>query len=118
MSMTPRRPDDFEARREPLRALSDAELRERFWVLVDRIVAPLVDEARSHTTPAIERSVLLRMGLGSGESQALVERMAEGGLLGRGAGRLLLELAQQRGMSPREAAQALLDGDHWEALAR
>ncbi len=114
--MTTRRADDFATRREALRALSDDELGERFWLLVDRIVAPLVDEARSHTTPAIERSVLLRMGLGSGESRALVERFAGAGMLGRGAGRLVLELAQRHDVSPREAAQALLEGRLWEEL--
>ena len=46
------RPDDFESRREHLRALSDEELHAHFWKLVEGIVAPLVDEARTHTTPA------------------------------------------------------------------
>lgn len=114
--MATRRPDDFETRRAPLRGLGDEELRRRFWTLVDRIVAPLVQQARSHTTPAIERSVLLRMGLASSEARDLVERMAAAGLLRHGAGRLLLELAQRRGLAPREAARALLDGRHWEEL--
>ena len=67
MSCEPR-PDDFDTRRAHLRDLSDEELHARFWVLADRIVAPLVDEARTHTTPSIERSVLLRMGLSSVEA--------------------------------------------------
>jgi D-ornithine 4,5-aminomutase subunit alpha len=109
------RADDFERRRAHLRGLDDAELHARFWSLAERIVAPLVLEARSHTTPAIERSVLLRMGLGSQEAKALAARLHERGLLGRGAGRLLLELA---GTSPREAAAELLAGRLWEELPR
>jgi D-ornithine 4,5-aminomutase subunit alpha len=111
------RADDFARRRETLRGLTDEELRERFWSLARQVVAPLLEEARSHTSPAIERSVLLRMGLGSQEAKALVTRLAERGLLGRGAGRLLLELAQRRGLSVREAAAGLLAGRFSEELA-
>ncbi len=110
------RPDDFATRRRALGALSDEELRARFWSLVDRIVAPLVEEARTHTTPAIERSVLLRMGFSSAEAKALVAKLAGAGLLGGGAGRLVLELAKRRGLPVREAGLALLEGRHWEEL--
>jgi D-ornithine 4,5-aminomutase subunit alpha len=112
------RADDFERRRERLSGLTEGELHARFWSLAERIVAPLVEEARTHTSPAIERSVLLRMGLGSQDAKVLVARMAERGLLGRGAGRLLLELAQRRGLEPREAAAELLAGRAWEELGR
>ena len=112
------RPDDFESRREHLRGLSDDELHDRFWDLVDRIVAPLIEEARSHTTPSIERSVLLRMGLSSTEAKALVDGLAARDLLGHGAGRLLLELAEAKGIGVREAAVALLGGHYWEDLGR
>jgi D-ornithine 4,5-aminomutase subunit alpha len=112
------RPDDFTERRTKLSGLSDEALRARFWSLVEQIVAPLVEEARSHTTPAIERSVLLRMGFTSAEAKTLVDRMAEAGLLGRGAGRLLLELATGRGLPVREAGLALLEGRLWEELPR
>lgn len=115
MRLTPR-PDDFDSRREHLRALSDAELRARFWELAEQIVAPLVEEARNHTTPAIERSVLLRMGLSSIEANALTRRFAERGLLGHGAGRLVAELAARRGVTPRAAGQALLRDDGWEEV--
>ena len=115
MSMQPR-PDDFERRREHLRRLSDEALHRRFWQLVAEVVDPLVEEARTHTTPSIERSVLLRMGFSSVEARDLVARMAEKGLLGEGAGRLVLELARARGVSVREAGRALLEGRWWEAL--
>lgn len=112
------RPDDFEARRARLRDLSDEALYARFWELAVRIVAPLVEEARTHTTPAIERSVLLRMGFTGAEAKALVEGLARRGLLGRGAGRLLAELARRRGAPVREVGEALLAGRLWEELAR
>jgi D-ornithine 4,5-aminomutase subunit alpha len=110
------RPDDFEQGRTRLRDLSDEALQARFWALVERIVAPLIEEARTHTTPSIERSVLLRMGFSSIESRELVAQMLERGLLGHGAGRLVLELARAKGLSVREAGTALLAGQHWEAL--
>ena len=115
MSCAPR-PDDFASRRQHLKALSDAELHERFWLLVDQIVAPLIEEARTHTTPSIERSVLMRMGFSSLEARLLVERMQARGLLGEGAGRLVLELAKAKGVTLREAGAALLAGHHWEDL--
>lgn len=110
------RPDDFEQRRGHLRAMSDAALHAHFWRLVEQVVAPLIEEARSHTTPAIERSVLLRMGFSSIEAKGLVEGLAARGLLGKGAGRLVLDLATARGVSLREAGEALLDGREWDAL--
>jgi len=110
------RADDFATRRAHLRALTDEELHARFWTLVDTIVAPLIAEARTHTTPSIERSVLLRMGFSSLEAKALVERMSQRQLLGHGAGRLVLELAKRFGVSVREAGTALLDGRYWDDL--
>ena len=115
MSCKPR-PDDFASRRQHLEALSDAELHERFWTLVDQIVAPLIEQARTHTTPSIERSVLLRMGFSSIEAGQLVERMQARGLLGQGAGHLVLELAKTQGVSVREAGSALLAGRYWNEL--
>jgi D-ornithine 4,5-aminomutase subunit alpha len=108
--------DDFAARRASLRALTDNELHVYFWELAERIVAPLLKEARTHTTPAIERSVLLRMGFSSLEAKALVERMRVQDFLGYGAGRLVLELARAKGITVREAGTALLAGRYWEEL--
>ena len=111
------RPDDFATRRAHLRGLSDAELVARFWTLTERIVAPLVEEARSHTTPAIERAVLLRMGFTGAEAKALVEGIGRRGRLGEGAGRLILELGRRHGASVRDVGEALLAGGLWEELA-
>jgi D-ornithine 4,5-aminomutase subunit alpha len=110
------RPDDFATRRQRLQAMSDEELHAYFWSLAEKIVAPLIEEARTHTTPSIERSVLLRMGFSSIEAGRLVEGMTACGLLGHGAGRLVLELAKTKGVSVREAGTALLEGRHWEEL--
>ena len=111
------RPDDFERRRGHLREMSDEALHAHFWNLVDRIVAPLIEEARSHTSPSIERSVLLRMGFSSIEAKGLVDGLVARDLLGHGAGRLVLELAKAEGLTVREAGEALLDNRLWDELA-
>ena len=110
------RPDDFEERRKPLRNLSDEELHARFWQLAEKIVDPLITEARSHTSASIERSVLLRMGFSSIEARALVEKMGQMSLLGYGAGRQVLELARAKNTPVRDVGLALLDGQGWEDL--
>jgi D-ornithine 4,5-aminomutase subunit alpha len=97
--------------------LTDDELHARFWTLVARIVDPLIDEARMHTSPSIERSVLLRMGFSSIEAKALVAGLVERDLLGHGAGRLVLELANRKQIDVLAAGRALLDGRYWEELA-
>jgi D-ornithine 4,5-aminomutase subunit alpha len=110
------RADDFATRRQHLQSLSDEELRQRFWQLAEQIVAPLIAEARSHTSPSIERSVLLRMGFSSIEAKQLVNEMRQRELLGYGAGRLVFELAKNKTISVREAGTKLLDGQYWEEL--
>jgi len=112
------RPDDFASRRTRLTAMSDEELRAHFWTLVEKIVEPLINEARTHTTPSIERSVLLRMGFSSLEAKALVGQIHERQLLGHGAGRLVLELAKSKGIPVRDAGVALLGGFYWEEIGR
>ena len=110
------RADDFALRRQRLQGMKDEELHAHFWNLVEKIVEPLIEEARTHTTPSIERSVLLRMGFSSIEAKQLVEQMQAHELLGHGAGRLVLELAVSKSISVREAGTALLAGQYWEIL--
>jgi D-ornithine 4,5-aminomutase subunit alpha len=112
------RPDDFSTRRGRVSAMSDEELHGYFWSLTEKLVAPLIEEARTHTTPSIERSVLLRMGFSSIEAKALVERMHERGLLAHGAGRLVLELAKAKRIPVRSAGTELLAGRFWQELPR
>lgn len=110
------RRDDFEARHEHLRGLSDDELHDRFWILVEELVQPLIEEARTHTSPAIERSVLLRMGFNSIEAKKLVEKIDVAGLLGHGAGKLILEFAKAHDLSIQEVGDGLLQEKYWEEL--
>ena len=98
----------FEKRRAKLEQMTDEQLKARFWELCDQVVAPIVELARTHTSPSIERSVLLRMGIDSLSSHGVVERIYQAGLLGKGAGHVLLKLAHKQGTDVRAAAAAIL----------
>lgn len=110
------RPDDFEQRRQHLAQLSDEELYQRFWDLATKVVEPLVELARTHTSPSIERSVLLRMGFSSIEAAEIVKKVADRGLLGKGAGHIVWRVARDRQLDIREAGLALARGEHWDAV--
>jgi D-ornithine 4,5-aminomutase subunit alpha len=112
------RHDDFETRRAHLARLSDEALQAYFWKLAEQIVQPLVEAARTHTSPSLERSVLLRMGFSSLEAKPIVDTMVQKGLLGHGAGHLILKLALRKDMSVRQAGLGLLAGEYWEELSR
>ena len=99
----------FEQRREVLSQMSDAQLKARFWELCNQVVDPIVGLAKTHTSPSIERSVLLRMGIDSISSHGVVDRIYEAGLLGKGAGHVVLKLAQKNGTDVRSAAAAILE---------
>ena len=105
-----KREDDFEKRREKLKNLSDEELKKRFWNLADEIVKPMVDLAYTHTSPSIERSVLLRMGFSSIEAKGIVSRVEELNLLPKGAGNVVYRLSKKRDIGIREAGLLLADG--------
>ena len=106
--MTDERLARFEKRRAELKQLSDDQLKARFWELCNQVVEPVVDLARTHTTPSIERAVLLRMGIDSLSSHGVVERIYQAGLLGKGAGHVLLKLAEKQGTDVKSAAAAIL----------
>lgn len=105
-----KRADDYEIRREHLKDLSNEQLIARFWELTDGLVSPLVDLGRENTSPAIERSVLLRMGFSSLEAKAITDGCAEHNLLAHGAGNVVYKLAKEKNVSIREAGLLLLDG--------
>ncbi|ACL70853.1 ornithine aminomutase subunit alpha [Halothermothrix orenii] len=105
-----KREDDFEQRRKHLKELSDKELNERFWQLTEKIVDPLLELARTHTSESIERSVLLRMGFNSLEAKAIVNKVVEAGLLGKGAGHVVLKLSQKEGIPVKEAGVSISQG--------
>ena len=107
--MTDERIARFEARREELAKMSDEQLKNRFWELTNKVMEPIVELARTHTSPSIERAVLLRMGVDSVSSHGVVDRILEAGLLGKGAGHVVLRLSQKSGQDIRGAAQAILD---------
>lgn len=105
------RSDDFAVRRQHLAHLSEAELEQRFWDLANKIMEPLVEMARTHTSPSIERSVILRMGFSSVEAQGIVKRVEELGLLGKGAGNVVWQLAKLNNCSINIAAEMLLSDE-------
>jgi D-ornithine 4,5-aminomutase subunit alpha len=107
-NMTQDRIEKFEKRQQQLKKLSDQELKERFWQLCTQVVNPIVDLAKTHTSPSIERSVLLRMGIDSMSAHIVVDRILETGLLGKGAGHVLLVISKEKGLSIREAAAAII----------
>lgn len=116
IKMGQQRADDFSERRQHLAGLSEEELEKRFWELTYRVVNPLIDLARTHTTPSIERSVLLRMGLDSPTTQGIVQHALAKGLLGHGAGHCVWRYAQMQQVGIEEAAAALARGEGWERL--
>jgi D-ornithine 4,5-aminomutase subunit alpha len=112
-----KRADDFEKRREHLKNLSEEELYERFWSLTEQIVKPLVDLAYTHTSPAIERSVLLRMGFSSLEADSIVKEGLKWNLLGKGMGHVVIMYAEMKSMDYLKAGEELGRGIGWDDIA-
>ena len=104
----------FEERRKHLEGMSDQALYDYFWELAGKIVDPLVEAGRIYTTPAIERSILLRMGFSSLEAQAIVSGATEHRLLPHGAGHLVWRLSEKLGMEIRDTGLALAEGKYWK----
>lgn len=111
-----KRADDFAERRKHIADLSDKELYDRFWELTDKVVDPLLELGRKNTTPSVERAVLLRMGVSSLETQPIVEGCMDRGLMGKGAGHVVYKLANERGISIKEAAAMLANGNGWDEV--
>lgn len=113
-----KRNDDYIERRGHLADMSDEELRDYFWQLAEKIVDPLLTLGYENTTPAIERSVLLRMGFSSVEVKPIVDGAIERNMLGHGAGNIVYRLAKKKSMEIRDAGLALSGGQCWdEAIA-
>jgi len=109
-----KREDDFEQRRAHLKGLSDAELKERFWKLTEQVVDPLLELARTHTSPSVERAVLLRMGFSSLEAQPLVNAAIDRGLIGHGVGHVVYRISKEKNIPLRQAGLELIEGKHWD----
>ncbi len=103
------RSDDFKERRKHLERLTDDQLKTYFYELTDQMVDPLLTLAYDYTTPAIERSVLMRMGFSSLESKAIVDKLFDHQLLSYGAGHVVYLYAKTHKLSIREAGLKLLD---------
>ena len=92
------REDTYLEIRGHLAELTDEQLEARFWELAQRVVDPMVELARTHTSPSIERSVLMRMGVDSPTCMAVVGECEKRGLLGHGAGHVVLHCADHVGL--------------------
>lgn len=113
-----KRADDFQERHKHLAGMSDDELFQHFWKLTEQVVDPLLELGKNNTTPSIERSVLLRMGVCSLDTKPIVEGCMDRGLMGKGAGHVVYKLAQAKNISVKEAADMLAQGKGWdEAVA-
>jgi D-ornithine 4,5-aminomutase subunit alpha len=110
------RKDDYLERRKHLADLSNQELKDRFWELAFKLTEPMAELAKDHTSPSIERSVLLRMGFNSIECKEIVQKILEAGLLPKGAGHVVLKLSKKLGISIEEAGQAIIKGEPLTAL--
>ncbi len=108
------RPDTYREVRAHLADLDDAALEDRFWKLSREVVEPLVELARTHTSPSIERSVLMRMGIDSPTCMAVVAECETRGLLGHGAGHVVLVAMREWGADAPAAAARLAAGEGWE----
>lgn len=113
-----KRADDFAERRKELAKLSDKELYDRFWQVTSKAVEPLLELGKKNTSPSIERSVLLRMGMSSIETKPIVQGCIDRGLMGKGAGNVVYRLAKEKKVSIKEAGTLLAEGKCWdEAVA-
>ena len=106
--------EEFEKKRNELEALTEEELNQKFWNLADKIVDPLIELSLSNTSPSIERSVLLRMGFNSLEAKALVDKIFEKGMLGHGAGNILLKVSSELGTEYFNTGKEMITGNHWD----
>ena len=110
------RPDTFHEVRAHLADYSDEALQAYFWELAEKVVEPLVELARTHTSPSIERSVLMRMGIDSLTCKAVVAECEGRGLLKHGAGHVVLMCMQARDCDAPAAAARLAEGDGWDVV--
>ena len=110
------REDTYLQERAHLAGLTDEQLEARFWELSEQIVAPLVELARTHTSPSIERSVLMRMGIDSRTCMAVVAECEKRGLLGHGVGQVVAHCAATWRCPAPEAARRLAAGEGWETV--
>lgn len=110
--------EKFEIEKQKLEKLSDEELNKLFWEKAEEIVNPLIELAKTHTSPSIERSVLLRMGFNSLEAKTIVEGIFERELLGKGAGNILLTMSKKAQKDYLTYGKEMVQGSHWEEIEK
>jgi D-ornithine 4,5-aminomutase subunit alpha len=115
--MEPRK-DDFEVRSKKLQKMTDEQLDNYFWELVEKVVDPMIDMASKNTSQSIERSVLLRMGFNSMQAKELVNKIFEKNLLSKGAGHIVWKVAKENNISVKEAGEKMVDGQLWDEVDR
>jgi D-ornithine 4,5-aminomutase subunit alpha len=113
-----KREDDFNQRRQHLKDLTNEQLYERFWSLTQQIVKPIVDLAYTHTSPAIERSVVLRMGFSSLQAKPLIDYGTKYNLLGKGIGNVILTYAKLESIDYLKAGDELSKGKGWDIVSQ
>lgn len=112
------RPDDYLERKKHLKDLSEEQLEVKFWELTETLMNPVIKLAETHTTPSIERSVLLRMGFSSLESTAIVKQVLDHDLIGKGAGHIVYKAAKANEIDIRDAGLQLAKGQLWDQIDR
>lgn len=112
------RPDDYLERKKHLKDLSEEQLEVKFWELTETLMNPVIKLAETHTTPSIERSVLLRMGFSSLESTAIVKQVLDHDLIGKGAGHIVYKAAKANEIDIRDAGLQLAKGQLWNQIDR
>lgn len=113
-----RRADDFEARRGHLKDLTDEQLKEKFWGLIEQVVDPLLELSEKNTTVSIERSVLLRMGFSSIEVAPMIEKIQNAGLLKYGAGHVVFLAAKLNNIDVRTAGLAIIEDKYLDQVKK
>lgn len=113
-----KRADDFQERRKHIAGMSDEELYQYYWQLAEKVVDPLLDLGKKNTSPSIERSVLLRMGISSLDTKPIVDACIDRGLMGKGAGHCVYKLSKEKNISIKEAGEMLAKGEGWDDVVR
>jgi D-ornithine 4,5-aminomutase subunit alpha len=116
--MAEQRRDNFKSRSKHLKEMSDEELDRYFWELADRITEPLINLAKDHTSPSIERSVLLRMGFNSLEAKAITDKLVDMGLLGKGAGHVVYRISKITNEDIVPTGKKLASGELWDLVEK
>ena len=94
--------------------LSDDELKQRFWEAEHCQAAVRSGAHTLHLRLAISA---LAHGVSSLEAQSIVSSAEKRGLLGKGAGNIVLTFAKARGIHYLQAGKELVSGNGWDEVA-